>query len=232
MDGYTRYAIYYAPPRGAFATLGAQWLGWDPEAGRGASLPPGRDWPELPRPQRAITQAPRPYGFHGTLKPPFALAEDRTVLGLHATLAALAPRLHRVRVDGLRIDELGDFLALLPEGDTASLDALAATLVEALDAFRAPPTDDELARRRAAGLTEAQEALLVRWGYPYVMDEFRFHMTLTGPLPRDDRVQVAEALRPLFEPKIERPFRLDAICLFGEGQDGRFRNLHRYPLSA
>ncbi|RDC71072.1 DUF1045 domain-containing protein [Rhodovulum sp. 12E13] len=232
MDGYTRFALYYAPPPGALATLGAQWLGWDAEAGRGASLPPGQDWPTLPRPQKALTRQPRAYGFHGTLKPPFALAEDRTVTGLHAAVSALAPRLHRLRLDGLRVAEMGDFLALVPEGDTTALDALAATLVEALDGFRAAPTDAEVARRRAAGLTERQETMLARWGYPFVMDEFRFHITLTGPIPdAAERAAVADALRPLFEPLIERPFRIDEICLFGEGQDGRFRNLHRYPLS-
>lgn len=232
MDGYTRFALYYAPPPGALATLGAQWLGWDAEAGRGASLPPGHDWPALPRPQKALTRAPRTYGFHGTLKPPFALAEDRTVTGLHAALSALAPRLHRLRLDGLRLAEMGDFLALVPEGDSAALDALAATLVEALDGFRAAPTDEDVARRRAAGLTPQQDAMLARWGYPFVMDEFRFHITLTGPLPDDaERAAVADALGPLFEPLIERPFRIDDICLFGEGQDGRFRNLHRYTLS-
>jgi putative phosphonate metabolism protein len=233
MDGYTRYAIYVAPPPGPLATLGAQWLGWDAEAGRGAALPPGRAVADLPRPQRALTEAPRPYGFHGTLKPPFLLAEGRTVPGLHAAVSALAPSLHRVRLDGLRLGEIGAFVALVPDGDSAALGTLAARIVEALDGFRAPPSGEELARRRAAGLTDRQEALLARWGYPFVMEEFRFHMTLTGPLPDpDERARVAGALRPLFEPLIERPFRIDEICLFGEGQDGRFRNLHRYPLSA
>ena len=231
MDGFTRYAIYFAPPPGALASLGARWLGWDAEAGRSASLPPGRDWPPLPRARRALTDRPRPYGFHGTLKPPFALAEDGSVLGLHAALGALAPRLRRVRLDGLRVRELGDFVALAPEGGTASLDALAATLVEALDGFRAPPDAEEIARRRAPGLTERQEAMLRHWGYPYVMEEFRFHLTLTGPLAATERAETAAALRPLFEPLLERPFRIDEVCLFGEGQDGRFRNLRRYALS-
>ena len=33
-----------------------------------------------------------------------------------------------------------------------------------------------------SGLTDRQEALLTQWGYPYVMEEFRFHITLTGAL--------------------------------------------------
>ena len=232
MDGYTRYAVYFAPPPGALAHLGAAWLGWDAEASRSAAPPPNADWPPLPRPRRALTERPRAYGFHGTLKPPFLLADGSTTLGLHAALAALAPRMHRIKLDGMRVAEMGPFLALVPEGDTAALDDLAATLVEALDGFRAPPGAEELARRRAAGLSERQEALLERWGYPYVMEEFRFHITLTGPLEEAERAATAAALRTLFDPLLERPFRIDDICLFGEGQDGLFRNLHRYPLSA
>ncbi|MEO1678101.1 MAG: DUF1045 domain-containing protein [Pseudomonadota bacterium] len=231
MDGFTRYAIYFAPPPGPFARLGAAWLGWDAEAGRGAALGPANSWPALPAPQRSLTERPRKYGLHGTLKPPFFLAEDRTVDGLHTTLSALAPRLHRVRTDALRVRPLGRFLALVPEGDTTALNALAATCVEALDSFRAPPTDDELARRRERELTPRQDALLASWGYPFVMEEFRFHITLTGPLETDVRDATAAAIAPVFEEAAGQPFRVDDICLFGEGQDGRFRLLHRYPLS-
>jgi hypothetical protein len=34
----------------------------------------------------------------------------------------------------------------------------------------------------AAPLSERQRALLIEWGYPYVFDEFRFHMTLSSSL--------------------------------------------------
>lgn len=231
MDGYTRYAIYFAPRPGPLATLGTAWLGWDAEAGHGATLAPGQRWPDLPRPPLELTAGPRKYGFHGTLKPPFVMAETRTVAGLHAALAALAPRLPRVKLDGLQMMEIGPFLALVPEGDAAPVGDLAATLVEALDGFRAPPDADELRRRRAPGLTERQDALLARWGYPYVMEEFRFHITLTGPLDPEERAATRTAIEPLFRPLLERPFRIDDICLFGEGQDGRFRNLHRYALT-
>src|SRR6202000_780688 len=48
--------------------------------------------------------------------------------------------------------------------------------------LRARPSPDDLGRRLAAPLTERQRALLVEWGYPYVFDEFRFHMTLSNSL--------------------------------------------------
>ena len=231
MDGYTRYAVYFAPS-GRLGKLGAAWLGWDAETGRRDPQPDDAAWPDLPVARRALVTAPARYGFHGTLKPPFRLAEGREVSGLHNALCALAPRLPRLRLDGLRLADVGPFLALVPEGDTDALGAMAATLVEALDGFRAPPQTEEIARRRASGLTPRQETLLLKWGYPYVMDEFRFHVTLTGPIPDNaQRAEVAMALAPLFEAEIDSPFRIDDICLFGEGQDGRFRNLHRYALT-
>src|SRR6056297_86356 len=160
MDGYTRYALYAAPRDGPLTRLGARWLGWDAEAGRGAPSARDEEWPTLPRPRRALTSPARNYGFHATLKAPFALAEGATVVELHAALSALAPRLGRVRVDGLRVGALGPVVALLPEGDTSAVDALSAKLVEALDGFRAPQSPEELARRRAPGLTARQEEML------------------------------------------------------------------------
>ncbi|MEM9248802.1 MAG: DUF1045 domain-containing protein [Pseudomonadota bacterium] len=231
MDGFTRYAIYFAPS-GGLAKLGASWFGWDPEGARLDPLAGDVAWPDLPIDRRNLTATPSRYGLHGTLKPPFRLAEGREVAGLHNALSALAPRLSRLRLDGLRLKAVGSFLALVPEGDTTALGTLAGTLVEALDGHRAPPLTEELARRRASGLSARQEAMLLKWGYPYVMGEFRFHITLTGKIP-DQRTRdvVAMRLAPLFEAEIETPFRIDDICLFGEGQDGRFRNLHRYPLT-
>ena len=67
---FTRYAIYYLPPAGALADFGARWLGWDVRRGAAAVQ---LDLPGL----RDATEAPRKYGFHGTLKPPFRLAEGQ-----------------------------------------------------------------------------------------------------------------------------------------------------------
>lgn len=228
MDGFTRYAIYYAPPAGPLADFGAAWLGWDPRSGRRVAHP---SLPGLPSPVAEITATPHKYGFHGTLKPPFRLADGFDVAELHNAAEALASSLAPVLLDGLKLDRMGRFLALVPEGDTTQLALLAARVVEALDAFRATPEPEELERRRAAGLDDRQEALLTRWGYPYVMEEFRFHLTLSGSLPDETAAEVARRLRPVLDPLLPRPFRIRDICLFGEGQDGRFHHLHRYALS-
>ena len=228
MTGFDRYAIYYAPPPGALADFGAAWLGWDAALGCEVAHP---EVVGLPHPIAALTETPRKYGFHGTIKPPFQLAERQNVEALHDATQALAARLAPVTLDGLGLHRLGGFLALTPEGDASALAALAAKVVQGLDTFRARPTETELARRRANGLSARQQEMLARWGYPYVLDEFRFHLTLTGDLPETEAAQVEAALAPHIAPLLPRPFRVAELCLFGQAGDGRFHILHRYPLS-
>ena len=228
MNGYQRYAIYYAPPPGPLARFGAAWLGWDAAAGR-AMPHPRVDG--LVRPVDEITAKPRRYGFHATMKPPFRLAAGSSADALHRAAEALARDMAPVSLDGLRLARLGGFLALTPLGDTDALGAVAAQVVEALDPFRAPPTEADLARRRAAGLSPRQETLLARWGYPHVMEEFRFHITLTGPLPPAEAETVRAALVPHLDPLLPRPFAIASLCLFGEDGQGRFHQLRRYPLT-
>ncbi|NDV01324.1 DUF1045 domain-containing protein [Pseudoroseicyclus tamaricis] len=223
---WTRYALYYTPPPGPLAAAGADWLGWSIDEGA-ARVQPALP---LPRPGEAITEAPRRYGFHATLKPPFRLAGGRQPEELEAGARALCARLPPVRLAGLRLAALGPFLALVPEGETGPLGALAGALVEGLDSFRAPPAEADLARRRVSGLSARQEELLQRWGYPYVFEEFAFHMTLTGPLPEEERDAVASTLRTLFAPHLG-PLTIDEITLAGEDEAGRFHSLARLPLA-
>lgn len=228
MNGYNRYAIYYAPEPGPLADFAADWLGWDPVTGT-ERVPPAL--PGLPRRAADITETPRKYGFHGTIKPPFRLADGTTGEELHAEAATLARRLQPVTLDGLRLSRIGQFLALTPVGRTTELASLASLAVMELDGFRAPLTEAEIARRNPKSLSETQRALLRRWGYPYVMEEFRFHMTLSGKLSDEDAGATIDALAPVVAPLLPAPFRVDSLCLFAEADDGRFRLLHRYTLS-
>ncbi len=220
---YSRFAIYYVPAEGAFADFGAAWLGWDVARGRET---PQMDVPGL----HDVTMTPRKYGFHATLKAPFRLADGRTVADLDAAVSDLAAGLAPATCNGLDLTALGGFLALTPDGDMTDLRRVAAACVRNLDMFRAAATDAELARRRKAGLSARQEALLTQWGYPYVMEEFQFHMTLTGRLQQDSLAQWSKAvLRHL--PDLPRPFVLDQIALCGERADGWFEPIHRYMLT-
>lgn len=222
-----RFAVYYAPRQGEFAARTAAWLGWNPETGREVAQP---DLPGLPCPAAELTRDPRKYGFHGTLRAPFRLGEGISPGDARATVEALAEGLAPVTCDGLRIKDLHGFLALVPQGCDEALRALAAAVVEGTDHLRAPLTQAEIARRKPDRLSPRQRELLHRWGYPHVMEEFQFHLTLTDKLADDQRPPVIAALQEHLSPVLPHPFVIEDLCLFGEDGDGRFHLLHRVPL--
>ena len=187
---------------------------------------------ELPCAVAKLTAQPRKYGFHGTLKPPFRLAKDQTAGDLKLACQDLAQSLSPVALDGLALSRIDSFLALTLEGDTNQIDALARKTVRDLDRFRAPSSARELERRQKADLTSTQKALLLRWGYPYVMEAFRFHMTLTGPLDTGQVDPVYKALFPKTATLLADPQTLCDLTLVGEGPDGMFREIARYHLGS
>lgn len=220
---YARFAIYYVPPEGPLADFGATWLGWD--------VLEGRDVPQFDLPGLGdITMTPRKYGFHGTLKPPFRLKDGQSFEDLEKAVHALARALEPATCDGLELTPLGHFLALTPFGPLEGLQRVAEACVRDLDIFRAPAGEAELARRRKAGLSARQEAHLAQWGYPYVFDEFRFHLTLSSRLPEDALQDWTPILQDHL-PELPAPFAVDHIALCGEREDGRFELIHRYPLA-
>jgi putative phosphonate metabolism protein len=226
---FTRYAVYFTPPPGDLADFGAAWLGWDGVRGQAVAHP---EVPGLPAPVAEITETPRKYGLHATIKPPFHLAEGQGEAALVDAFARFCAGQAPVTLEGLQIAALGRFLALVPMGDQAGLNDLAARAVAAFEPFRAPLTEAQLARRRAGGLTPEQDALLLRWGYPYVMQAFRFHITLTGKRPKAELAGVKAALEARLGPLVLRPFVIDALSLVGEDRQGRFHLIHRHTLTA
>lgn len=225
---FIRYAVYFTPRQGPLAAFGAAWLGWD--SARGQRVP----HPQIggvPRPVAEMTATPRKYGLHATIKPPFRLAEGRTEGDLATALSDLTQRLAPVVLDALDLCRIGGFLALVPQGDTAALSALAAEVVRGLDPLRAPLSPHDLARRRAPGLTPRQDDLLRDWGYPYVMEEFRFHITLSGKMATQDLDAIEAALAPRVIPLLPRPFVISDLTLSGEDEDGMFHDIHRYTLA-
>ncbi|WP_422000131.1 DUF1045 domain-containing protein [Roseovarius mucosus] len=226
---FHRYAIYVTPPEGEFAAFGAAWLGWDSAQGCAVAHP---EVPGLPAPVAEITETPRKYGLHATIKPPFGLAEGQGEAGLVAAFERFCAGEAAVTLEGVQIAGLGRFLALVPVGDQSALNGLAARAVAAFEPWRAPLTEAQLARRRAGGLTPAQDALLLRWGYPYVMEEFRFHITLTGKRPKAELAPIKAALEARLGPLVPQPYVIDALSLMGEDEAGRFHLLHRQTLTA
>ncbi|UZD91100.1 DUF1045 domain-containing protein [Cognatishimia activa] len=225
---FQRYAIYYTAPAGPLADFGAAWLGWDVASGQPVDHPPIRG---LDEDISSLTKNPRKYGFHGTIKPPFRLAEGKTVEQLASATERLCRNLDALTLEGLELTQIGRFLALTVIGETRPLAELASKVVRSLDAFRAPPTDAELAKRRKANLSDRQDAYLMEWGYPYVMEEFRFHLTLTGRLQPNLAKTVHDILEPALANVLPIPFQIADLTLAGEDQQGQFHEVRRFNLA-
>ena len=220
-----RVAIYYAPlPDDPLTHASSAWLGRHP----GSDVPVRQ--PALDG-IGEITAEPRSYGFHATLKPPMRLADGKDWSGFVTEVRAVASDIAPFDLPPLAVSDLRGFLALRETERCPALEALADTCVERLDSFRAPPADDELVRRRKAKLSAEQDAMLVRWGYPYVFGTWFFHMTLTRRLSDAEKSVVLPAAKSWFAPALALPRRVKDICLFIQATPGAaFTLAERIPL--
>ncbi|TWC06390.1 putative phosphonate metabolism protein [Bradyrhizobium macuxiense] len=229
MANTPRYAIYYAPsPDSALHRFGSALLGYDAVDGDDLPFPDGvtPDW-------REVTEDPRKYGFHATLKAPTALADGRNEAELLAACAAFAGKARRIPVIEPVVDAISGFIAVIPAKRSDELQQLAADCVTEFDTFRAPLTPEDRARRKPERLTERQRDYLDRWGYPYVMEEFRFHMTLTGRLSDERRGPIVAQLRERFATIDLTRLAIDRIALFKQADSAsRFRIIDSWPLRA
>lgn len=221
---FNRFAVYYTPPEDSeLARAGAAWLGWD--CARGKAVP----HPELGLDLARLTQTPRKYGLHGTLKPPMRLnvAQDEFLDAVETLSQTLAP----VDLGKLRLRPIGSFLAIVPEVQPSALDMLAAKVLHDIDPFRKALTPAEIHRRRAAGLSARQDALLLEWGYPYVLEEFRFHLTLTGRLDASRMQDAFRSADAWFGPSLTTRYTLADLVVCGEDDMGRFHQVRRFALT-
>jgi putative phosphonate metabolism protein len=225
-----RYAIYFAPAVGSeLWRRAAAWLGRDAltgqmfDAGVGGLDPAHR---------LALTHSARRYGFHATLKAPLALAPGLAARDLDRALRAWAAANPPVDLGRLQLAWLGEFLALVPEAPSAALNDLAGRVVVDFDGFRAPLTATERQRRTAAGLDPRELELLETYGYPYVLDRFLFHMTLTDRLPEADREPFRRAADAFLAPLLDEYVLLDRLVVFHQAEAGApFARLRDYPLA-
>jgi len=229
MQSFPRYAIYYVPAAGStLARFGAAMLGYDVVAGAEVPFPSATraiaDWAE-------ITRDPRGYGFHATLKAPFALGDGRRESKLLWACATFAETPRALPVFAPAIRPIGRFIALVPEAPPDALLQLAADCVRDFDGFRAPLGADDRARRKPEQLTPRQVEYLDRWGYPYVMDEFRFHMTLTGSLDPARHDELLNLLRDQFAATGIERIAVDRIAVLRQDEAGaRFRSIAQFDL--
>jgi hypothetical protein len=194
-----RYAIYFAPARDSKLWHRAH------------------DWlaqPDL----EALTVSARRYGFHATIKAPMTLALDYAELD--AALLALADEFSPVTLSGLAPRLIDGFLALTTVPQPAELTEFAAEVVDTFEPFREPLSEAELARRLKAPLTPRQVELVEQYGYPYVLDQFLFHMTLTDRLPENLREPMRERAVVWFADVLAAPVLLDRLVVFAEPEPG------------
>jgi putative phosphonate metabolism protein len=232
MADFPRYAIYYAAaPSSALNRFGAEHLGYD--AWTGDDLPFPGDVAQAVPDWRELTQDPRKYGFHATLKAPMTLADGKTEAELLAACAAFADVARAVPSITPIVQSISGFIAVIPGEPSHDLQKLAADCVSAFDGFRAPLTPEDRARRNPSKLTPRQCDYLDRWGYPYVMEEFRFHMTLTGRLDQARREPILAMLQERFAKLDIATLAIDRLVLFRQNDNvSRFRIVDHWPLRA
>lgn len=223
--GLARYAVYYAPtPNDPLFAEGAAWLGRDPESGA-----------PVPQPEIAgiseIAAEPAHYGLHATLKPPMRLAPGTTWAELADATREIASGVAPFDLPSLIVADLLGFLALREITPSMPLQALADLCMAALDRFRAQPTEAELERRRRAGLSLAEAAMLGRFGYPYAFGAWFFHMTLTRRLSAEEKARFMPLVERHFAPALLLPRRVTDICLFCQREPAAaFVIAERFPL--
>jgi 2'-5' RNA ligase len=194
-----RYAVYYAPAPGSdLALLGDYWLVR----------------------QNPLFEAPRRYGFHATLKAPFRLADGRKEADLLMAVNRLAQDLEATEIGKLEVSRADGFLSLRAQSWPHSAQAIADEVVVSLDHLRAPLTQAELDYRRKNKLTAAEEAMMKTYGYPHVLKEFRFHMTLTSSASPAELINLAAEAEEWFAVPLGQVHHLDRLSVVREPSPG------------
>jgi len=215
-----RYAIYFSPAKDHPLTeTASRWLGRNAFSGR--LHDDHADHAEM-------TEEPRRYGFHATLKAPFELSEKYSEAELLAAVADFAASQPAFDIPRIVVGALGPFFALVPDRIYQPLQDFAAEIVDHFDRFRAPLSETDIARRRPQMLTESQRENLSLWGYPHVMDDFRFHMTLTGRIDESEQPAVHELLSARFAEFIDKPLTVSGLALFIEETRGAPFSVHSW----
>lgn len=232
MSQYPRYAVYFVPPANSVLyRFGAGLIGYDAYSGESPPFAEGIEsdvdgW-------KQFTTDPRKYGFHATLKAPISLNAGKTEDELVAAMRDFAQTPRAIPKIAPTVRSISSFVAIVPDAPNPELQTLAADCVRAFDEFRAPLTPADRERRNVSALTERQVSHLDRWGYPYVFEEFRFHMTLAGSLPAKRRAAVTQILQRRFDELKLQSVSIDRLALFRQNDaKSGFTIIGHWPLHA
>ncbi|HAN64658.1 MAG TPA: hypothetical protein DCQ79_12545 [Rhizobiales bacterium] len=229
---FARYAIYFTPQPGtALAAFGRSWFG---RANDGITLQAFSDAGLSGTSFAKIAAAPGRYtGLHALFRAPFALRDGMGPEALKSRLITFAARRKPVETGPLTLSRAGRFLVLRPVEATPALEWLAAQCVGAFEDFAAPPSDTEREEHASPHLSDYQRLLLESFGDPFVLSEYRFAITLTGPLDAAHLERVAQALWPVLEEICASGVTVDGLSLFGDpGGRTPMRLVGRYRLGA
>ena len=225
-----RYAIGFTPSVcDPLTYAAADWLGRNPYSDALCEQPhvAGFSTGEF----AYLTAAPRRFGFHGVLRPLFHLAEGMSEADLLYALMRFTSELSPVSAGRLTVQLKESCFMLAPAIASAEVNALAAAILQRFEPFRAMLSDDEIERRDPDRLTAVQFANLHRWGDPFVLDEYQFHMTVTGPVPAPSQLRMATALQAFFEPFCFTSLEINSLALFVEPGAGAPMRVHsQHPL--
>ncbi|MBL7004053.1 MAG: DUF1045 domain-containing protein [Gammaproteobacteria bacterium] len=182
--------------------------------------------------QYRMVQKAAHYGFHATLKPPFRLRSGTTQAELEEHLQDFTLTIPPFKCSALKINAIHNFIALTPSQTCNELNHLAAQCVLEFEYFRAPLNEAERQKRLSSSLTSRQLQLLNQYGYPYVLDEFRFHMTLSDRLPSNMINDAMLQLMVEFSPFLSSNLEVDHIYLCQQTKPSEpFYIVRSYPLA-
>src|SRR5471032_2375452 len=200
-----RYAIYFCPSSdSALGRLGRDWLASSTDA------------PELPgisaERRNALLVKVRRYGWHATIRAPFTPMGNVTYADVRRAITSVAHARASFELP-LHIHRLAGFLALRPCIDGIAPRQLAATCLKSLLPLCAP-LSNEVLDRRSVVLDADEVTLLQDYGYPYVLDRYRFHLTLSAPATESEE----HAMRQWLAPRVaELPsMQVDALSICRE----------------
>lgn len=222
-----RYAIYFSPAsQSQLAFFGETCLGRTAQRIRdtqtSSTFSDRERW-------LALTEKPAHYGFHATLKAPFELRNGSTEEQLIQCAQNFALNETAIELKTLGPRQLSHFLALTLDQQTQTLSAFAQRCVEVFDAFRQPLSEADRQRRLQQSLSERQIELMDSFGYPFVAEQFRFHMTLSGKLGKEDG-DFVEWVSANYDSVVADTPVLDRIALFTQAdRQSPFVHLLDFP---
>ena len=237
MKKYSRYAIYYAPPKeSSLEEFGRYWFGWDPLNAKlinnkqRINYLNGFGIKNLKNIDKNVLIAKK-YGFHGTLIPPFKLNKNYSTNLLFKKTEDIAKKFKKFKFYKFKLKKMNNFYAFVQNKKNNNINKLSNRLVRELFKFRSPLTKKEIDRRNPSKLSKLQLNILYKWGYPYLMSEFNFHMTLASEVTGNKLYLELKKIERNKEIILNEINNFDKIYIFGENQKGMFENLENFSLS-